>query len=168
MLSKSRCPHTGVVNFFTQADPLLSVGSVAEAGAPARYVWRCYVGEEACGLAAGHAARRRPACGARSPVASGNAAASSLARPRRATRPSRASSYWQKLNVAAAAAIALIGHRPSRVSTARQLVHAEIPAGVRPRARRLPAGAACERAELLERILVGVLGVDALPGRELE
>ena len=50
MLSKSRCPHTGVVNFFTQADPLLSVGSVAEAGASARYVWRCYVGEEACGL----------------------------------------------------------------------------------------------------------------------
>ena len=50
MLSKSRCPHTGVVNFFTQADPLLAVGSVAEAGASARYVWRCYVGEEACGL----------------------------------------------------------------------------------------------------------------------
>ena len=52
MLSKSRCPHTGVVNFFTKADPLLAVGSVAETGAPARYVWRCYVGEEACGLTA--------------------------------------------------------------------------------------------------------------------
>jgi hypothetical protein len=52
MLSKSRCPHTGVVNFFTKADPLLAVGSVAEAEAGARYVWRCYVGEEAAGLAA--------------------------------------------------------------------------------------------------------------------
>ena len=51
MLSKCRCPHTGVVNFFTAADPLLAVGSVAEAGAPARYAWRCYVGEETCGLA---------------------------------------------------------------------------------------------------------------------
>jgi hypothetical protein len=38
-----------VVNFFTKADPLLAVGSVSEAGA--RFVWRCYVGEEAGGLA---------------------------------------------------------------------------------------------------------------------
>ena len=51
MLSKSRCPHTGVVNYFTDADPLLSVGSVAEARVPAGFAWRCYVGEEACGLA---------------------------------------------------------------------------------------------------------------------
>ena len=51
MLSKSRCPHTGVVNFFTKADPLLAVGSVAEADAGAHYVWRCYIGQEAGGLA---------------------------------------------------------------------------------------------------------------------
>ena len=51
MLSKSRCPHTGVVNFFTRTDPLLAVGSVAEMGVPSRYVWRCYIGEEASGWA---------------------------------------------------------------------------------------------------------------------
>jgi hypothetical protein len=51
MLSKSRCPHTGVVNFFTKADPLLAVGSVAETGVDTRYVWRCYIGDEASGLA---------------------------------------------------------------------------------------------------------------------
>jgi hypothetical protein len=28
MLSKRRCPHTGVVNFFFAADPHLAVGSV--------------------------------------------------------------------------------------------------------------------------------------------
>ena len=50
MFSKSRCPHTGVVNFFTQTDPLLAIGSIAEAHGSARYVWRCYVGEETCGL----------------------------------------------------------------------------------------------------------------------
>ena len=51
MLSKCRCPHTGVVNFFTKTDPLLAVGSVAEVGATAGYAWRCYVGEETSGLA---------------------------------------------------------------------------------------------------------------------
>ena len=51
MLSKCRCPHTGVVNFFTKADPQLAVGSVAEAGDTTTYAWRCYVGEEAGGLA---------------------------------------------------------------------------------------------------------------------
>jgi hypothetical protein len=51
MLEKGRCPHTGVVNFFSKADPLLAVGSVAEAGDSIGYAWRCYVGEEAGGLA---------------------------------------------------------------------------------------------------------------------
>jgi hypothetical protein len=51
MLSKYRCPHTGVVNYFTRADPLLAVGSVAEVSSTSRYAWRCYVGEEAGGLA---------------------------------------------------------------------------------------------------------------------
>jgi hypothetical protein len=51
MLSKYQCPHTGVVNYFTKADPLLAVGSVAKAGQPRGFAWRCYVGEETCGLA---------------------------------------------------------------------------------------------------------------------
>ena len=102
MLSKSRCPHTGVVNYFTQADPLLSVGSVAEAGAPARFVWRCYVGEGACGLEPD-----LPSAEARlrSAVVVGGERQRCRKQPRKtapATRPSRAASYWQKLNDAAA------------------------------------------------------------------
>ena len=50
-MHSKRCPHTGVVNYFTEADPLLAVGSVAEARATAGYAWRCYIGEEASGLA---------------------------------------------------------------------------------------------------------------------
>jgi hypothetical protein len=49
MLSKQRCPHTGVVNFFTDADPFMSVGSII-ATAPSRYVWRCHVVDQ-CGVA---------------------------------------------------------------------------------------------------------------------
>jgi hypothetical protein len=101
VLSKSRCPHTGVVNFFTQADPLLAVGSVAEVGASARYVWRCYVGEEACGLAADMSsaeAQLRSAI-----VGNQRHRGKRPAKAATPTRPSRASSYWQKLNEAAAA-----------------------------------------------------------------
>ena len=50
MLSKQRCPHTGLVNFFTDADPFMSVGSII-ATAPFRYVWRCHVGDQHCGVA---------------------------------------------------------------------------------------------------------------------
>jgi hypothetical protein len=50
-MHSKRCPHTGVVNYFTEADPLLAVGSVAESGEAAGYAWRCYIGEEAGGLA---------------------------------------------------------------------------------------------------------------------
>jgi hypothetical protein len=50
MLSKCRCPHTGVVNFFTKAEPLLAVGSVAKTRGRTAYAWRCYLGEEAGGL----------------------------------------------------------------------------------------------------------------------
>jgi hypothetical protein len=49
MLSKLRCPHTGVVNFFTDVDPLMSVGSII-AIAPSRYVWRCHLVEHRCGV----------------------------------------------------------------------------------------------------------------------
>jgi hypothetical protein len=41
MLSTKRCPHTGVVNFYFDADPHLAVGSVIKAGR-ASYQWRCY------------------------------------------------------------------------------------------------------------------------------
>lgn len=47
MLNRRHCPHTGVVNFFAEAEPFLSVGSVIRAdGAAAPYHWRCYVGLE--------------------------------------------------------------------------------------------------------------------------
>ena len=49
MLSKLRCPHTGLVNFFTDADPFMSVGSIV-ATAPSRYVWRCHLVDHRCGV----------------------------------------------------------------------------------------------------------------------
>ncbi len=41
MLSKRRCPYTGVLNFYSEEDPHLAVGSVV-ASAGHRYVWRYY------------------------------------------------------------------------------------------------------------------------------
>jgi len=96
VLSKSRCPHTGVVNFFTRSDPLLAVGSVAETGVPTRYVWRCYVGEEAGGLAPDIAlaeARLRKAI-----AGSERQHGGSQRRRLEPMRQSVAASYWQKLN----------------------------------------------------------------------
>src|SRR4030095_2013610 len=49
MLSKLRCPHTGLVNFFTDVDPFMSVGSII-ATAPSRYVWRCHLVDHCCGV----------------------------------------------------------------------------------------------------------------------
>jgi hypothetical protein len=46
MLSRRHCPHTGIVNFFATADPLLAIGSVIKAGEPALYHWRNYLGQE--------------------------------------------------------------------------------------------------------------------------
>ncbi len=45
MLSRRHCPHTGIVNFFATADPLLAIGSVIRAGEPALYHWRYYLGQ---------------------------------------------------------------------------------------------------------------------------
>jgi hypothetical protein len=42
MLSKRRCAHTGVVNFFSADEPHFSVGSVVKAERGAGYLWRCY------------------------------------------------------------------------------------------------------------------------------
>ncbi|HZT47245.1 MAG TPA: hypothetical protein VFA64_04675 [Hyphomicrobiaceae bacterium] len=95
MLSKSRCPHTGVVNFFTQADPLLSVGSVAAMGVAGPYVWRCYVGDES-GLAPD-----MPLAEAHLRRAFADSAEQRREGARRRPEParqSRAAAYWQKLN----------------------------------------------------------------------
>jgi hypothetical protein len=46
MLTRRHCPHTGIVNFFTAADPMLAIGSVIKAGEPAAYHWRHYMGRE--------------------------------------------------------------------------------------------------------------------------
>jgi hypothetical protein len=52
MLSRRHCPHTGIVNFFAQSDPLLAVGSVVRTGEPAQYFWRYYLGgKSAVGIA---------------------------------------------------------------------------------------------------------------------
>lgn len=43
MLSKQRCPHTGIVNFFTDNDPFVSVGSIMRQGDRDEiYCWRWY------------------------------------------------------------------------------------------------------------------------------
>ena len=46
MLSRTHCPHTGIVNFFVAADPFLAIGSVIKAGEPALYHWRYYLGHK--------------------------------------------------------------------------------------------------------------------------
>jgi hypothetical protein len=48
MLSKKRCRHTGVVNFFAD-DPHLPVGSAIKVGRRVGYHWRCYA--EPCAAA---------------------------------------------------------------------------------------------------------------------
>jgi hypothetical protein len=54
MLSKQRCPYTGIVNYFTSTDPLLSVGSIVKAGEQRlEYHWRWYdAAERIAGIAA--------------------------------------------------------------------------------------------------------------------
>lgn len=43
MLSKQRCPHTGIVNFFSETDPFVSVASIMKsADRDGVYCWRLY------------------------------------------------------------------------------------------------------------------------------
>ena len=43
MLSAKRCPHTGVVNFYSEIDPHLAIGSIARCGTSAAgFTWRCH------------------------------------------------------------------------------------------------------------------------------
>jgi hypothetical protein len=51
VISKKRCPHTGILNFFIAADPLISVGSVSKTTVPAQYAWHCYIDDPAAGVA---------------------------------------------------------------------------------------------------------------------
>ena len=76
MITKRRCPHTGIVNFFSHTDPLLAVGSVSRERAPSctrpsrqtpshtirshttashptasHYVWRSYLDDRQSGIA---------------------------------------------------------------------------------------------------------------------
>jgi hypothetical protein len=51
VISKRRCPHTGIVNFFANADPLVAIGSISESPATTDFAWRCYLDEEISGLA---------------------------------------------------------------------------------------------------------------------
>src|SRR5262245_3692456 len=41
MLSKRLCPHTGIVNFYFDAEPHFAVGSVVKMAGDG-YLWRCY------------------------------------------------------------------------------------------------------------------------------
>lgn len=41
MLSKRRCPYTGVINFYSSEEPFLAIGSVVKV-ARSRYHWRFY------------------------------------------------------------------------------------------------------------------------------
>lgn len=41
MLTKRRCPHTGVVNFYAHAEPHIAVGSIVS-GDDHHYTWRYY------------------------------------------------------------------------------------------------------------------------------
>lgn len=51
MITKRRCPYTGVVNFYEKAEPLLAVGSVSAGAKPAHYVWRSYMDDQEAGVA---------------------------------------------------------------------------------------------------------------------
>jgi hypothetical protein len=51
VITKRRCPHTGIVNFYSKADPLLAVGSVSEGAKPAQYIWRSYLDSPEAGVA---------------------------------------------------------------------------------------------------------------------
>jgi hypothetical protein len=42
MLFKLRCPHTGVINFFSDTDPAMAVGSITQI-TPSQFVWRSYL-----------------------------------------------------------------------------------------------------------------------------
>ena len=51
-MTKRRCPHTGIVNFYGKTEPLLAVGSVSTGTKrSARYIWRSYLDDQETGVA---------------------------------------------------------------------------------------------------------------------
>ena len=50
MLKKQRCQRTGIINFFSDTDPLLAAGSIVEIG-PSQFVWRSHLDDSRVGLA---------------------------------------------------------------------------------------------------------------------
>ena len=51
MITKRRCPHTGVVNFYEKGESLLAIGSVIAGAEPAQFVWRSYSDDQKSGVA---------------------------------------------------------------------------------------------------------------------
>jgi len=51
VITKRRCPHTGVLNFYENAEPLLAVGSVSAGAKSAHYIWRSYLDDPKAGVA---------------------------------------------------------------------------------------------------------------------
>jgi len=51
VITKRRCPHTGVVNFYEKSEPLLAVGSVSAGAETAHYIWRSYLDDPKAGVA---------------------------------------------------------------------------------------------------------------------
>jgi hypothetical protein len=43
MLSRRRCPHTGIINFYPEKEPYFSIGSVTRIASTSHYQWRYYV-----------------------------------------------------------------------------------------------------------------------------
>ena len=50
MLLKRRCERTGVINFFSDSEPLLAAGSIVQV-APTHFVWRSHVDDSRVGIA---------------------------------------------------------------------------------------------------------------------
>lgn len=49
MLLVKRCPHTGVVNFYSKDEPFLAVASIARSSLDAvteRFTWRCHAPDD--------------------------------------------------------------------------------------------------------------------------
>jgi hypothetical protein len=50
VLEGHRCPHTGIINYFSKAEPRLAIGCIIE-NPPGRFVWHCHVADDHCGAA---------------------------------------------------------------------------------------------------------------------
>jgi hypothetical protein len=46
MVSKQHCPYTGVVNYFSETDPFISIGSIVRAGTGDEFHWRFYAAKK--------------------------------------------------------------------------------------------------------------------------